>query len=92
MRKWIARKRPKLLPRHASARLAWALEQKDWTVEQWRKYIWSDECSVECSKGAGAKWVSPEVVKEALADALNEIWNEFPSHFWKVCIPLCLVE
>jgi len=26
-------------------------------VEQWRKYIWSDECSVERSKGAGAKWV-----------------------------------
>ena len=33
MRKWIARKRPKLLPRHASARLAWALERKDWTVD-----------------------------------------------------------
>jgi len=28
IRKWIARKRPKLLPRHASARLAWALERK----------------------------------------------------------------
>jgi len=39
IRKWIARKRPKLLPRHASARLAWALERKDWTVEQWKKYI-----------------------------------------------------
>ena len=34
IQKWIARKRPKLLPRHASARLAWALERKDWTVEQ----------------------------------------------------------
>ena len=57
IQKWIARKRPKLLPRHASARLAWALERKDWTVEQWKKYIWSDECSVERSKGGGAKWV-----------------------------------
>ena len=33
IRKWIARKRPKLLPRHATARLAWALERKDWTLE-----------------------------------------------------------
>jgi len=57
MRKWIARKRLKLLPRHTSARLAWALEWNDWTVEQWRKYIWADECSVERSKEAGAKWV-----------------------------------
>jgi len=47
-------------------------------VKQWRKYIWSDECSVECSKGAGAKWISSEVVKKALADALKEIWNGIP--------------
>jgi len=26
-------------------------------VEQWKKYIWSDECTVERSKEAGAKWV-----------------------------------
>ena len=57
IRKWIARKRPKLLPRHASARLAWALERKDWTLDHWKKFIWSDECSVERSKGGGAKWV-----------------------------------
>jgi len=55
--KWIARKRPKLLPRHASARLAWALERKDWTLDQWKRFIWSDECSVERSKSGGAKWV-----------------------------------
>jgi len=52
--KWIARKRPKLLPQHASAGLAWALERKDWTINQWKKYIWSDECNVERSKGGGA--------------------------------------
>ena len=40
IRKLIARKRPKLLPRHASARLAWALERKDWTLDQWKKFIW----------------------------------------------------
>ena len=54
IRKWIARKRPKLLPRHATARLAWALERKDWTLDQWKKFIWSDECTVERSKGGGA--------------------------------------
>ena len=57
IRKWIAWKRPKLLPRHATARLACAIERKDWTLDQWKRFIWSYECSVERSKGAGAKWV-----------------------------------
>ena len=57
IRKWIARKRPKLLPRHASARLAWALESQDWTLEKWKQIIWSDECSVQRGKGGGPKWV-----------------------------------
>ena len=56
IRKWMARKRPKLLPRHAVARLAWALERKDWTIEQWKKHIWSDECSVQRG-GSGVKWI-----------------------------------
>jgi len=47
---------PKLLPWHASARLAWALGRRDWTLDPWKKFIWSDECSVERSKGGGAKW------------------------------------
>ena len=57
IRKWIVPKRPKLLPRHASARLAWALERKDWPLELWKKFIWSDECSVQRGKGGEAKWV-----------------------------------
>ena len=32
----------------------------------------------------------PTVVKEALADALQEVWRTFQSRFWRVCIPLCL--
>ena len=44
LRKWIAKKRPKLTPERAAKRLAWALERKDWSAEQFQGTIWSDEC------------------------------------------------
>ncbi|RPB18180.1 hypothetical protein L211DRAFT_797940, partial [Terfezia boudieri ATCC MYA-4762] len=27
------------------------------TLDQWKRFIWSDECFVEWSKSGGAKWV-----------------------------------
>ena len=37
------RKKPLLSPANIKARLAWAKAHQDWTVEQWRKVLWSDE-------------------------------------------------
>ena len=54
---WRARKRPALTEEHAAARLAWCLLRKDWGVEEWVKYMWSDECSVERGSGASQTWV-----------------------------------
>jgi len=54
---WKARKRPRLQEEHARKRLAWARVHRNWTVEQWRKVVWSDECSVELGKGKQGKWV-----------------------------------
>jgi transposase len=39
---WAARK-PLLTPRQVKRRLAWCMEHKSWTVDQWRKVIWTDE-------------------------------------------------
>lgn len=41
---------------HAKKRLEWALSHRDWSIEQWRQIIWSDECSVELGKGKRQKW------------------------------------
>ena len=49
---WCAKKRPALIEEHAAARLAWCLLRKDWGVDEWVKYMWSDECSVERGSGA----------------------------------------
>ncbi len=54
---WLALKRPKLTPEAALLRLKWAKNHKDWTVDQWRKVIWSDEASVARRSGKTPEWV-----------------------------------
>lgn len=44
---WIAKKRPLLDADHAKAHLRWCLDCRDWTLEQWLKAIFIDECSLE---------------------------------------------
>ena len=39
--KW---RKPFLKPKHKTARLEWACTYKDWTIEDWKKVIFSDEC------------------------------------------------
>jgi type I restriction-modification system DNA methylase subunit len=47
MKKWLAKRRPKLKPEHVKKRLDWAMARKDWTVEDFANIIWSDECRYE---------------------------------------------
>ena len=56
IKKWQAKKRPKLTKDHAAERLHWALRYADWTEEDWKRVIWSDECSVEKSKDPRTVW------------------------------------
>jgi len=55
--KWLAAERPRLTETHASKRFNWSKEHLDWTVDDWRKYIWSDECSVEKGADPRQMWV-----------------------------------
>lgn len=57
--RWRRKRRFALTPEHAAARLVWARAHKDWTVDQWRIVMWSDECSVEQGKGKreGTGWI-----------------------------------
>ena len=57
MRKWIAKKRPKLTDDRAAKRFAWALERKDWSAEKFQSTIWSDECTIEKTSHARQIWV-----------------------------------
>ncbi|KAJ5561463.1 hypothetical protein N7461_000224 [Penicillium sp. DV-2018c] len=47
---WKARKRPLLTPEVAVLRLQWALVHLNWTWDDWKRLVWSDECSVAIRK------------------------------------------
>jgi Transposase len=54
---WRARRRPLLTEANAAKRLAWCLEHRGFTEEEWGMYMWSDECSVERGRGKRDEWV-----------------------------------
>lgn len=50
-------KRPLLAPRHIKARLDFALAHKDWTLEDWKKVVWSDETKINRLGSDGEHYV-----------------------------------
>lgn len=56
LRKWVQKKRPRLTADRAQARLNWAINHQHYTLNQWKKVLWSDECIVERSRGIKPTW------------------------------------
>jgi hypothetical protein len=54
--------KPGLTDAMKKARLLWCLERKDWTLEDWKKVIWTDETSVALGgiRGKRRVWRTPE--------------------------------
>lgn len=42
-----ARKKPWLSKKNQQSRYDWAKEHLSWTLDDWKKVVWSDECNVE---------------------------------------------
>jgi transposase len=57
IKKWIAKQRPKLTAAHAALRLAFARRYLTLTAQDWMKFVFLDECSVEKGKGKRRTWV-----------------------------------
>jgi len=54
---WRAKKRPFLTQEVAKKRYDWCIARKDWTINDFRNIIWSDECSAERGAGKSQEWV-----------------------------------
>ena len=57
IRKWRAVKRPFLTQKHAKERLVWAKAHRHWTVDDWKRVIWSDESPMQKDSNATGVWV-----------------------------------
>ena len=53
----IAAQKPELRAENVVKRLEWAINHKDWTVEDWKRVIWSDESSIWVGVNPCRQWV-----------------------------------
>jgi hypothetical protein len=53
----VKKKKPYLSKAHRKARLAFALKYKEWTIEDWKRVIWSDETKINRFGSDGKKYV-----------------------------------
>ena len=54
---YIAFEKPALSAENVHKRLDWAKKHKDWTIEKWKKVIWSDESSIWIGVNPRRQWV-----------------------------------
>ena len=52
----LKKKKPLLKPEHKKQRLAWAKKHRNWTVDQWRQVIFSDETKINIWGSDGVKY------------------------------------
>jgi len=57
MKAVVKRKRPFLKPHHRRERLQWAERVKEYTLEDWKRVIWSDEVKINRMGSDGRVWV-----------------------------------
>ena len=55
MKAVVKKKRPILSPKHRRERLDFALAHQEWTVEDWKKVVWSDETKINRLGSDGRK-------------------------------------
>jgi len=98
IQKWLARKRPLLKQIHVNARYAWAKEHLHWTVEDWYKVIFSDECTIEKGSGKKPDWVFRMLHEALYKDCVNAkgtaravvqmVWACFNGHTKDAIVPI----
>lgn len=42
---------------HVKRRLAWCREHKDWTIDDWKRVVWTDETKINRFNSDGRQWV-----------------------------------
>ena len=66
------KKMPLLSSRHRKERMDFAVAHKDWTVEDWKRVVWSDETKINRLGSDGKKWVWKKQGENRVGDRLVE--------------------
>ena len=76
-------KKPELSEAQREARLHWCLAHKDWTIEDWKKVIWSDETGVVLGHRRGAYRVWRRPWERGTRSCIRERWKGYTEfQFW----------
>ena len=67
--KAVVKKKPLLSQKHRKERMDFPIRHKDWTLEDWKRVVWSDETKINCLGSDDRKWVWKRV-REGLSDRL----------------------
>ena len=76
MKSVVKKKRPVLSTKHRKDRLDFALTHKDWTVEDWKRVVWSDETKINRMGSDGRQWVWKKA-GEGLSDRVVQGTRKF---------------
>lgn len=86
----IARKKPLLTQRHRQARLEWARQHRNWTVEQWNNCYFSDESPLHLVQASQRRYVRrrsgtamhPQHIRPTVHSSSGkmDVWGAFSRH------------
>jgi transposase len=93
----VARRKPPISERNRVKRLEWAVEHADWTIEQWKRILWSDETWVNgdrhtktyVTRRTGEEWDPTCIVEKHQRRKGWMFWGSFhdttkgPGIFWE---------
>src|SRR3979490_2601590 len=71
MKAVVQEKKPHLSQKHRRERMDFAIRHKDWTLDDWKRVVWSDEIKINHLGSDGRKWTWKRA-GEGLSDRLVE--------------------
>jgi transposase len=77
--------KPGLNKAQKKERLNWCLDHKDWTLEDWKNVIWTDETSVQLNAQRGGRrvWRKPSEANDL--QVTRRRWKGFQEFMWWSC-------
>jgi len=74
--KAVVKKKHPMLTKHHKEWMDFAVSHLQWTLEDWKRVVWSDETKVNCARSDGKKWVWKRL-GEPLSDRLVQGTRKF---------------